>query len=496
MLNERMHPYSELEAVKNIPLLSDFNEFLKYISKYNECIAISTYEKDFTYEQLLKDVALARTFYQQLNLQAKAHVGLVLKNEYDFIKNYLAITTSGLVAVLIPFQGMAFIDHFVKNNDIEVLVISREFSEKPKLDAQVFYQNEVIADFVSPTIAVNPHDLSTIMFTGGTTGRQKGVMLSHANMMLGTYNGIFGGKRAYGNVYFAIIPFTHSFGLIRSMLTPLLTRSSIYLIDEMKNLFRDLAYSRPTIMILVPALANMIANVALTRGKEAIGGNLSLVIAGGATVTPKIIAKYEKLGIDIYAGYGLTETSLLVSGNTETFKKPKSVGIPYDKQTLKIVNGELLIKGDNVMLGYYNNDEANKQAFDSEGYFKTGDLVEIDDEGFIYIIGRNNNVILFDNGENISPETIEDVLNAHQLVEDSLIYASKNDKGYDILVCEIFPNYLVAEKSNQLENLEVILKQLVNEMNEKLPQSIQISQIIIRKEDFERNPAMKIIRKR
>jgi len=331
------------------------------------------------------------------------------------------------------------------------------------------------------------------MFTGGTTGIPKGALLSHKALMQGAFNGIFATGSAFEQRYYALIPFTHIFGLVRSFLTALYTGSQVYLCENMKNIFNDFPKAKPTIMALVPALANMIYGIIISKGIEAIGGNLKVIICGGANVTPDLIKRFYAIGIDVLPGYGLTETANLVSGNGYSIEYPESVGMPYFCQELKLVNGELWVKGDNVMIEYYNDKEETAKVME-DGWFKTGDLVRIDEDGLLYIVGRTKNVIILENGENVSPEEIESLLYDVPVVMDCLVYEDKNQFGDGIIAVEILPNMKVFEDA-EIIDVSFTFEKVIADINAMLPSFKQIKKTVIRQDDFKRSPSMKIIRK-
>ena len=265
-------------------------------------------------------------------------------------------------------------------------------------------------------------------------------------------------KEPFDQVYVSLIPFTHVFGLIRNLLTGLYTGSKVYTTPDMKQLFKTIKIANPTILVLVPALAEIFLKLSKEVGMGILGNNLKVVIAGGAHVSPYLTLEFNKLGIHFCPGYGLTESANLVSGNPEPTYKPRSIGKFYPNQQYKIVDNELRIKGDNLMIKYYNDEEENKKAFDEEGYFRTGDLVHIDEEGFLYITGRIKEIIVLPNGENVSPAYIENKINELEEVQDSLVYDETNEYGVTILVAELLPRQRALAGKN-IENLQQFFEQ-------------------------------------
>ena len=210
---------------------------------------------------------------------------------------------------------------------------------------------------------IQESDPACIVLTGGTTGKSKGAILSHRAVLRGTLNGAYGTKEVFNQVYYSIMPLTHVFGLIRNLLTSLFTGSVIYFCADKRTMFKEIKEVQPTVLIVVPALAEIFLNLTKQFTLGFLGGKLHTIICGGASVPPYLVEEFPKFGVQLLPGYGLTETANLVSGNPEGLKNPTSVGFLYPDQEIKIVNDELWIKGKNLMEGYYNEDEENKKIF-------------------------------------------------------------------------------------------------------------------------------------
>ena len=219
---------------------------------------------------------------------------------------------------------------------------------------------------------------------------------------------------------------------------------------------------------------------------------MKYIICGAAAVAPYLIKEYAKMGIIVFPGYGLTESANLVSGNPEQASKPESVGIPYPHQEFKIVNGELWLKGWNMMNGYVGEEEENKNAYE-DGWFKTGDLVRLDEEGFLYITGRSKDIIILDNGENVSPAEVESYFNTIEVVQDSQVFEDVLENGKHILAVEVVPRATELAKLGVENASEYVIEQL-KAVNATLPSHMKVSKFVVRDSDFERTPSMKIVR--
>jgi long-chain acyl-CoA synthetase len=220
-----------------------------------------------------------------------------------------------------------------------------------------------------------------------------------------------------------------------------------------------------------------------------LGPDLKYIICGAAAVPPYLIGEYAKEGISLFPGYGLTESANLVSGNPECATKPESVGIPYPGQELILENGELWIRGKNIMTGY----AGGIPSFTEDGWFRTGDLARFDEEGFLYITGRIKEIIVLPNGENVSPAEVEAHFSALDCVQDCELYEDTSDNGARILVLEVLPRMTELGKIPEAER-GAYLTGKINEVNATLPGYQRFSRLIIRDADFPRSPSMKILR--
>ena len=235
------------------------------------------------------------------------------------------------------------------------------------------------------------------------------------------------------------------------------------------------------------------------------GGRLRLIITGAAAVNPKVSKFFRKIGILVLQGYGLTECAPLVTGNRDKNFKDNAAGLPIPGVQLKIMNpnrngiGEIAVKGDNVMLGYYKNDIATKKCF-SDGWFLTGDLGHVVRNGFLHITGRLKNVIITKNGENVYPEEIETHINNSPFVQESLVYGVYDHKSGKTFICaQIFPNIDAIREKLEILNISTkelmkALNDVVNNVNKEMPLYKHIHQFIIREKEFAKTTTKKIKR--
>ena len=455
---------------------------------YGKNLAVEDGETALTYETLDARVAAMRGALQAQGVQKGDRVGVFALNGCGFVVSYLAIVTSGAVAALLPPQldGMT-VAGLSRMFALKALVVDDALKAKLPDPMPVALLGAGAEGTPADAVEVNPEDPCVIMFTGGTTGRSKGALLSNRAVMTGTKYGCYGIREIFEQRYFLVLPLTHVFGLIRNLMACLYTGSALHICRNNKDMFREIAMFRPTVWVVVPALAEMALNLSRQFKRNMLGDSMKTVICGAAPVAPYLIREYHKLGIDLFPGYGLTESANLVSGNPDNLNRPESVGIPFPGQELKVVNGELWLKGPNMMDGYVGNPQENAAAYE-DGWFKTGDLARFDEDGFLYITGRTKEIIVLSNGENISPAEVEARFNELETVQDSLVTAEN-----DVLVLEVVPRNAVLLQLGKEDPIAFLREQL-NEVNRALPTYQRVAKIVIRDTDFKRSPSMKILR--
>ena len=488
--------FSKLKIDKTIPLFLD-----KIEEQYQDLVAVGSSLKNVTYKELIIDVKKTNRVISNEQIPFKSNVGVICNNNYDFVKTALGVMAYGAVATLLPVQlDEKTIFGCCMKYQLTCLFCEKSIAEKIEFAKKMapmvkFIEiSEYNVEEKEYNYDIKETDPACIVLTGGTTGKSKGAILSHLAVMTGTLNGTYGLKEVFNDVYYSIMPLTHVFGLIRNLLTSLYTGSTIYFCLDKRTMFKEIKEVKPTILIVVPALAEIFLNLTKQFGLGFLGGNLKTIICGGASVPPYLVEEFPKFGVTLLPGYGLTETANLVSGNPEGLKKPTSVGYLYPNQEIKIVDSELWIKGDNLLDGYYNEPEENKTAF-VDGWFKTGDLVRLDEDGYLYIIGRIKDIIVLSNGENVSPAYIEDKINGLDVIQDSLVTLEVNEFGAEILQAEVILRQAVLGPKG-ITDVQSYVEELIRGVNETLFDYEQIQKVVIRTEDFPRSPSMKIIRPR
>ena len=489
--------YTGEETFKRIKHYDTLSQMWEERSKeYAELTAVMDNGSSYTYAQLTDDVAKYRTVLKNSGAKKGDTVALYIPNSYEFVKAFLAVVTSGCTAAVLPAQiDEKAVCGCCMMFKASTLVSSEALSANTAVAKQAIASLSVVsaeetAEEASPAAECEGKDGCAIVMTGGTTGRPKGALLSNTAVMHGMINSCYGVPESFGQRYLLVLPLSHVFGLIRNMLASLYTGSTLFICRNNKDMFRDAAMFRPTIMVLVPALAEMALTLSKKFGKNMFGESLKTIICGAANVPPYLITEYDKLGVSLLPGYGLTESANLVSGNPEPLKKPDSVGIMFPEQEYKIVDGELWLKGKNMMDGYVAVD--NSEAYE-DGWFKTGDLVRIDDEGFLYITGRIKEIIVLPSGENISPAEVESKFNTLDCIQDSQVFEDADESGKHFLSLEVVPRATEIAKLGDID-VNAFLKAELEKINAKLPAFQRVNKITVRTSDFERTPSMKIVR--
>lgn len=496
--------FTSEENFKHIVELDNIGDFLNYIEKNFldlEAIVKENGERA-KFSELLLDIKRGLNLLNQKGVKKGTNVGILFTNSYSFVVSALAVMAYGSTAVLLPVHlDEKIIFGCSKKYVLSALIYESGLVDKVKLlnpaECLLMASNEL---FESEPLSLDkfetlPKELpAAIIMTGGTSGRSKGALLSHGALLAGTVNGCYGIKEFMHLRYYCLLPLTHVFGFIRNVMTSLFTGSLIMFNKDKKLMFNEMQAFKPTILVLVPALAELFLNLSKAYGKAMLGGEYHTIICGAAFVPPYLIKEYDKLGVNLYPGYGLTESANLVSGNAQPLEFPNSVGMLYPHQEAKVVNGELWLKGSNMMIKYFNEPEENELAYE-DGWFKTGDLVRFDEHQNLYIIGRSKDVIVLNNGENVSPAYIEAKIDELPFIQDCLVTEGVSDHGAQILQVEVLLRPAVANKLGlQGEELFKYVEAEIEKVNQTLLDYERVSKVIIRDKDFERTPAMKIIR--
>lgn len=443
---------------------------------------------DRTYLDVDRDSMAVSRMVESMGMEGK-HIALIGTTTYQWIVSYFGIVGSGSVAVPIDAQLPAdAVCELLERADVEMLVfdeIRRDVAEAvkekcPSVRYILSMQAEEAADGVqslSMLTALHAGEyekeldggqLATILFTSGTTGKSKGVMLSHRNLVDNAV--CLDMKIPAGTISMTLLPINHVYCLTMDIIKGLHIGLVICINDSIMHVQRNMKLFKPEIVLLVPLVIESIYGKLKDAGslipkkmvaKAAFGGNLRIICSGGAYLDPDYVDKFKEYGITILQGYGMTECSPVISTNLEWENKKGSVGKLLPNCEAKVVDEEIWVRGSSVMQGYYKMPEQTAETLE-DGWLKTGDLGYVDEDDFVYITGRRKNLIILANGENVSPEELENQLSRSALVKEILV--REKDK---VIEAEIFPDYEYAKKKH-VKDIQGKLQELVDGFNQDI----------------------------
>lgn len=537
----------------------------KYIKKNGDIDEVS-------FVQFYNDVKSLGTAVFDMGLGGK-HIAILSESRPEWIAVYITtLCTGGVVVPLDKELVDEQIKNFLELSEVDVLFYSEAYAEKVEKMASELPQikyficldkiNTITAEKYKSYIdvldygerlivegntsyaraRVNTSKLGAIIFTSGTTGTSKGVMLSQDNLLACIHASANMVDFSDKDVLFSVLPLHHTYETTCGILTPLYIGSTICFNNSLKYFMKNANIFKPTGMALVPLFVTTIykkimtsvqkknrerifkgavlvtknlrkvgvdiRGIAFSEVKKALGGNLKKIVSGGAPLEASLVDRFDELGIQISEGYGITECSPLVAVNPYTNHKHGSVGIPTKGSVVKIVIedengneidaepgeiGEICIKGPQVMLGYYKNPEATAAAFTQDGFFKSGDYGYMDEDEYIFITGRKKNIIVLSNGKNVYPEEIEEYLYKLDVISDCVVVGRENDSGEVVLTAIIYPDYTKFEGLDEAAIIDV-MKSEIMKINKKLPIFKQVRNVELKKSEFEKTTTKKIMR--
>lgn len=521
--------------------------------------------RPITFSHFKDEVDYLGTKFIEMGLKDKK-VALIGENSYKWVVSYLAMTNgTGVIVPLdkelteieihnlldrakvdaIIFSGkmrkkVLSVIEDIEGIDIRIDMDAREDGDVRQWDALVEEGKSLLEgenrSFVDAVI--DREAMCTLLFTSGTTGMSKGVMLSHKNISANVYNMSKYVKIRKPGGGLSVLPMHHTYELTCHVFTALYQGVFVAICEGLRYIQPNLKESKATVMLGVPvvfetmhkkvwkqaeasgAAEKMRKMMALSRRTglynrievmrkifdkihDSLGGNISLLIAGGAAINPDVIRDYEALGIPMIQGYGMTENAPIIAVNRDYYSKADSVGKPMPGTEVKIIDqdddgvGEIICKGPSVMIGYYDNPEATAEVL-KDGWLYTGDYGRFDEEGFLYICGRKKNVIVTKNGKNIFPEEIEQLLTDQPYIEEVLVYGTIDKKDGDVIVrAEVYPNYdaIKASLGEVTEDgIKDAIKDSIEDVNDKMPAYKRIKRFKLREEEFEKTSTRKIKR--
>ena len=532
-------------------------------ARYREKVALATREKGAyhatTFLQLKARVLELSAGLAALETREGDPVALVGENTTEWALAYLAIVSSGRVVVPVDRDlRLGEIRHILEFSDVDTVLCSRRFvDDMVALRAETGNSRRVISleeeagqgdrsfsallelgcqelkresGYLLPK--VGPETLAAIIFTSGTMGSSKAVMLTHGNLasnIIATskFVSIRNDDRCL-----SVLPLHHTYECTCGFLTALYQGASIYHAENLRRIPENLAETRATVVLGVPLLfetmyrriekgirekgerkfriAKGVASLTERFGlsirrrlfkpvHDRLGGNLRLLISGGAAMNPEVSRGFRDLGIQCIQGYGMTEASPLIAVNREADPKDKSVGKPVPGVEARIIAGEIAVRGPSVMLGYYKNRQATEQTVEN-GWLLTGDLGHIDQDGFLYVSGRKKSVVVTPNGKNVYPEELEVHLNDSRFIAESLVWGGPSaDPALTEVQAIIVPDVEALDEEFGAseyddERIEKAIAAEVKQVNRVLANYKRIRQFSLRHEAFEKTTTRKIKR--
>jgi long-chain acyl-CoA synthetase len=519
-----------------------------------------------TYAELKENVLKFGKALQALDLKERTHIALIGENRVQWSISYLTLMSFNYVIVPIDKNlPESEILNIIHESDSEAVIFSdtyfNTFSENKSvlkslntyinmdrssdpenfLSMKQLIDDQIISD-ATILPKVNPEDLAEIIFTSGSLGRAKGVMLSQKNLASNLVNMVSMLMMYPKDRFLSVLPIHHTYECTCGMLCPLYAGSSIHYSRSLKTVAEDMQKVKATIVLGVPLLFDKmykkvmkainedkkksflvpklikLTNITQKLGvkdlkkkifkelQQRFGGAIRIFIVGGAAADPIVAEGLQGFGFAFIQGYGLTETSPILTVNQIDNFKNDAAGVALPSVELKIVDpdengvGEIYARGDSIMLGYYKNNEQTEATFDSD-WFKTGDLGFIDNDNFLHIAGRKKNVIISKSGKNVFPEEVEDQLNHCPYIQECLVYGEKDAKQDEIIVAQLVVDteafLLLAQEKNIKINDDLIHDTIaieVDRINKKLASYKRIVRFHIRENEFEKTTTQKIKR--
>lgn len=470
--------------------------------------------KEKTYAGLDADVSAISKGLTAQEFSHK-HISLIGTSSVEWISAYMAVVTTTNTAVPLDsgLPGDDLVD-LVNRSDSEGVFLDQKFvslagqiaSSCPKvrkiwmLSGDAAEGTETMSELmaagadVSDVEAPTEEDISMIVYTSGTTGKSKGVMLTQSNLYCNIEAVLY--DMDPGLVFLSVLPVHHAFCLSMDWLNGFWMGSVLCINDSLFHMIRNMSIFHPDVMLMVPLMVETIYKRLRSLDpsippevvkKKVFGENLKYIFTGGAHLDPYYINEFAKYDIDVYEGYGMSECSPVISACKLGEGRPGSIGKPLSNVEIKFEDGEILVRGTSVMKGYYKMEKETQETL-RDGWLHTGDKGYLDEDGYLYINGRVKNLIILSNGENISPEEIETKLALNDLIDEIVVTGEDN-----LLTARIYPEQTMTENMSKQE-VQDALQGILNEYNKTQPTYKQLSRLVVRENPFFKNSSKKIIR--
>jgi long-chain acyl-CoA synthetase len=521
--------------------------------------------RPISYKQMQSDIDSLGTALSECGLLG-AKIALIGENRYEWVISYLAVTNG--VGVIVPFDRELCAEElaaFMRRAGVRAIIYSSKL-ERLTMEADGLFPLDCLIGMDArehaerrlslPMLlargrqllaggrrayvdaAVDKDALCAILFTSGTTGMPKGVMLSHGNIAANVRNMSKYVDVSGGYTGLSVLPMHHTYEMTCHIMTAIYQGCCVAICEGLKYIVKNMAEARASVMLGVPLIfENMHRKVwknAENKGKagklrraiafskmikgqntkvvkrffkevhQALGGNILLFISGGAPIDPIVVEDFNAMGLPMIQGYGMTENAPIIAVNKDRYSKPASVGLPMPGTEIRILDedgsgvGEIVCRGESVMLGYYDDPEETARVL-VDGWLHTGDFGYFDSDGFLYVTGRKKNIIVAKNGKNVSPEELEYFLYKIPYIAEVMVWGADDERGGDVVICaDIFPDFAYAEETHGgrigRDELKRILKREIDRVNEKLPGYKRIKRFALRDNEFEKTTVKKIKR--
>ena len=549
-----MYPYENLENFTLPALLN------RSVELYGDKKVLSKVSQEpMSYKELHENVYAMIQILKDNGIRKGDKVALLSENMPNWAVAYFSVSYFGAVIVpILPDFHPADVQHIIRHSEAKAVFVSNKHLQTIeeledsnmkfviKLDdleiidelTNHSYMSKLKQRIASKELPKpDEDDMAALLYTSGTTGHSKGVMLSHKNLVTNALSAYKNVTITEDDTFLSILPLAHTLECTVGMIVPILHGADVVYIDKTPTpnvLIKAFSVVRPTMMLSVPLIIEKIYknkvlpkftgsvfmrflyNIPFVRKKlnkiagkkliETFGGRVKFFGIGGAALSPFVEKFLAEAEFPYIVGYGLTETSPLIAGGRIGSEiKVGSTGLPMVGVDVKIADanpengeGEILVKSPSVMLGYYKDEEQTKEVMTEDGWFKTGDLGYLDEDGYLFISGRSKNVIIGSGGENIYPEQIEAVINQNETVLDSLLI--ENDGK---LIARIHLDYELIDKmfkadnvpENQVkEKIDKLLEEMRNDVNAQVASFSKITKFVEQIEPFVKTPTKKIKR--
>lgn len=464
-----------------------------------------------TFVQFREDVKKAMVYVNTFRNGEPVHCAVAGASSYAWLVSYFGTVCGGNASVPLDAQlGEDDIADLLNRSDSVVFFYDKRFSKMidglkekcPEVKAFVSLENDIpdILDKYQPEDfrPVEPSALAAISYTSGTTGRSKGVMLLNSNLIDNAM--CQDDESTPEDVVMSVLPIHHIYCFTCDILLSIRYGNQLCFNDSMMRIPQNLKLFKPTVILLVPMIAEtlykMVRNISASEpdtpvseiAERVFGGRLKTIYSGGAYLRPELQKAYIDMGIAMAQGYGMTECSPRIStGNKYDTECAGDVGIIVNGCQVKTVDGEIMVKSPSVMAGYYKDEQATAEALTSDGWLHTGDLGYADDRNRLFLTGRKKNLIILSNGENVSPEELENKFAGLEYISEIMVYSD------DSVICaEIFPNRELYPDDGVIEKM---FRETVDNINKTVPPAKAIRRLRIRDNGFDRTASKKIIRK-